>query len=255
MDVKLQQDFLSCWNKYFPGEPLPVTFEFSSVLRNAQKVPSPKGWRCFVCDLTRVRNGTVLAFDADSISCNGGKRYCGFETELFQDSRYFLSYGIEGKLEGERYKKTPELVDEWQKNLRIVPAAGRYLVFKRWDLLDEYDNPEVVIFFARGETLSGLFTLANYDRSDPLGVIMPMGSGCSSIVYYPWHEGQGDDPKAVIGMMDPSARPCVPLDTITFAVPMKKFSKMVRDMNESFLTTHTWKKVIQKIFMSQQKNK
>lgn len=253
MDAQLKQDFLARWNNYFPGEPLPITFEISSDPRNVIKAPSPAGWRCFICDLTRVRNGTALAFSTESVTCNGGKRYCGFVPDMSPEFRYFLSYGIEGRLEGERYKKTPELVDEWQEKFRMVPAAGKYLVFKRWDLLDEDDSPEVVIFFARGETLSGLFTLANYDRADPFGVIMPMGSGCSSIVYYPWHEGQTDDPKAVIGMMDPSARPCVPLDTMTFAVPMKKFSDMVRDMNESFLTTSTWEKVRGKIAMSQQK--
>jgi hypothetical protein len=40
---------------------------------------------------------------------------------------------------------------------------------------------------------------------------------------------------------------------MTFAVPMKKFSDMVRDMNESFLTTPTWEKVREKIVMSQQR--
>lgn len=30
---------------------------------------------------------------------------------------YFLSCGIPGKLEGERYKKTPELVRSWRRSL------------------------------------------------------------------------------------------------------------------------------------------
>jgi hypothetical protein len=216
---------------------------------------SSEGWRCFVCDLTKVRNGSPLAFDSDSIPCRGGRRYCGYESDLFADFRYFLSYGIEGKLEGERYKKTPEIVDEWQKDIHVMPSGGKYLIFKRWDILEEQDNPDVVIFYTRGEALSGLFTLANYDRADPFGVIMPMGAGCASIVHYPWHEGQSDDPRAVLGMMDPSARPCVPLDIMTFAVPMKKFIRMVSDMNESFLITPTWDKVKKKILHSQEKYK
>ncbi len=253
MDATFKQDFLDRWNHYFPEEPLPITFELSSDTRNIQMARSSEGWRCFVCDLTKVRNGTALAFDANSIPCRGGKRYCGYEPETFPDFRYFLSYGIEGKLEGERYKKTPELVDEWQKDIHVIPSTGKYLIFKRWDLLDEEDNPDVVIFFTRGEALSGLFTLANFDRADPFGVIMPMGAGCSSLVHYPWHEGQSADPKAVVGMMDPSARPCVPLDSMTCAVPMKKFTRMVRDMDESFLITPTWDKVKKKMHQSQQK--
>lgn len=254
MDLTFKSDFINRWETYFPGEPLPITFELSSDLRGIQKARTADTWRCFVCDLTKVRNGTSLAFNEDSISCSGGKRYCGYQSVPFSDFPYFLSYGIEGKLEGERYKKDPALVDEWQKNIHIIPASGKYLIFKRWDLLDNDDNPSVVIFFARPEVLSGLFTLANYDRADLYGVVMPMGAGCSSIVHYPWHEEQSDDPKAILGMMDPSARPCVPLDVMTFAVPMKKFVRMVTYMDESFLITPAWEKVKKKIVQSQKQS-
>ena len=46
--------------------------------------------------------------------------------------------------------------------------------------------------------------------------------------------------RAVIGMFDPSARPCVSRETLTFAVPMKRFEKMIGYMEESFLITETW---------------
>ena len=251
MDPKIQQDFISRWQKYFLNEPLPITFELSPESRDVQKAKKAEHWRCFVCDLTKIRNGTSLAFDADSVSCMGGKRYCGFNREKPANYAYFLSYGIDGTVKGERYKKTPDLVDSWQDQFQVIPATGKYLIFKRWDLLNPDDNPSVVIFFARPEVLSGLFTLANYDRADPYGVIIPMGSGCSSIVHHPWHEEQSDDPKAVLGMMDPSARPCVPLDMFTFAVPMKKFTRMVKDMDESFLSVPAWEKVQKKIIQSQ----
>lgn len=81
--------------------------------------------------------------------------------------------------------------------------------FKRWDRLDEADDPAVVIFFAPPGVLSGLFTLANFDEVDPQAVIAPFGSGCSSIVYHPYRELDSDRPRAVLGMFDVSARPCV----------------------------------------------
>jgi hypothetical protein len=34
---------------------------------------------------------------------------------------------------------------------------------------------------------------------------------------------------------------------LTIAVPMKKFTRMVADMQESFFVTDTWKKVVKKI--------
>jgi hypothetical protein len=250
MDADLITTFMKDWEEFFPGEPLPVTFEFSTDLQEVQKAAIPKGWRCLICDLKKVRSGTDLAFDPGSVTCRGGRRYCGYDLQTPENFSYFLSHGREGELEGERYKRTPAIVDEWQKEIPLTDNAGKYLIFRRWDHLSEKDNPSAVIFFARPETLSGLFSLANFSRIDPFGVITPMGAGCSSIIYYPLLEEQSDDPRAVLGMMDPSARPCVPLDMLTFTVPMKLFGTMVRDMRESFLITQTWTKVRRKIEQS-----
>jgi hypothetical protein len=41
-------------------------------------------------------------------------------------------------------------------------------------------------------------------------------------------------------MFDPSARPWVQKDTLTFAIPMRKFITMVNHMDQSFLITDTW---------------
>jgi len=146
-------------------------------------------------------------------------------------------------MEGERYVKTPEMVEEIQKNQKKINAKGDKIIFKRWDNLTENDNPDVVIFFAKPDVLSGLFTLANFDQTEPNGTFSPFGAGCGSIVHYPYFEKDSERPRAVIGMFDPSARPCVPKDTLTFAVPMVKFLKMIDYMDESFLITETWNNV------------
>ncbi|MDT8358198.1 MAG: DUF169 domain-containing protein, partial [Methanomicrobiaceae archaeon] len=136
------------------------------------------------------------------------------------------------------------------KTTAHLPTKGKKIVFKRWDTLTGDDRPDAVVFFARPEVLSGLFTLANFDRADPYGVITPFGAGCSSVVHYPWLEQQKDDPKAVLGMFDPSARPCVLPDVLTMAFPMKKFEKVIGYMEESFLITGSWEKVKKKIARS-----
>jgi hypothetical protein len=66
---------------------------------------------------------------------------------------------------------------------------------------------------------------------------------CASIVYHPYHEIASDRPRAVLGMFDVSARPCVEPDVLTFAVPRPKFTRMVAQMDESFLITKSWSKV------------
>jgi uncharacterized protein (DUF169 family) len=250
MDTGLRDKFMGLWSGFFPDTGLPITFEITDTPRDIPHAPVPEGWRCLVCDLDKVRRGASLFFDETAVSCSGGKIYAGFEKTRSPEFRYFLSYGKEGVVHGERYKKTPEMVDETVSRMTSLPSQGKGLLFRRWDNLCADDDPEVVIFFAQPEVLSGLFTLANYDRVDPDGVICPFGSGCSSIIHYPWLEQQKESPRAVLGMFDPSARKCVAPDILTFAVPMKKFARMVTDMGESFLTTETWETVKKKIRQS-----
>jgi len=246
MDMQLKYKFVNLWNKFFPEIDLPITFYFSESNGGVTKVEPAKGWGCLICDLAKVSKGESLLHNADSISCGGAKRYTGYNVEMNSTFRYFLSYGIEGQVRGERYKYRPEVVDETQKHLVKLPVQGKNLIFKRWDKLEESDKPEVVIFFAKAEVISGLFTLANFDQVDPNGVIAPFSAGCGSVIHYPYLENQKENPKCVLGMFDPSARPCVPINTLSFAIPMKKFIKMVSYMEESFLITPTWDKVKQR---------
>jgi len=160
---------------------------------------------------------------------------------------YFLSCGIPGRVKGERHRKSPELVREVLRHWPAFRAPARLVVFKRWDLLEAPDDPEVVIFFAKPDILSGLFTLANFDESEPNGVFTPSGAGCSSIVAYPYLERGSRRPRCVLGMFDITARPYVPGDVLTFSVPMEKFVRMVENMDESFLTTDTWRAVQKRI--------
>ncbi len=247
MDVILRDRFTKLWEKYFPGAELPVAIEFRDDTDSAENVLPPGGWRCLICQIAKARSGTPLVFDKDSVTCAGGLRYSGYAHELPPHFRYFLSYGQSDASESERYKQTPEIVDEWEKLIPKYPPHKNYLHVKRWDKLTENDNPEVVIFFARPEVMSGLFTLANFDQSSPNGVICPMGAGCSSVLLYPWLEQQKDDPKVVLGMFDPSARKCVPVDVLTMAFPMKKFEKVTRYMEDSFLINREWETVQKKI--------
>lgn len=89
--------------------------------------------------------------------------------------------------------------------------------------------------------------LANFDGADLERVFTPWGSGCSSIVQFPYLEKDSPNPRAVIGMLDPSARPDVPPDMLSFSVPMKRFVTMVGNMEDSFLITGAWKAIQERI--------
>src|SRR5512139_2012445 len=147
MDMQMKERFLEKWKEYFDGSNLPITFYYSQEVGDAEIVKPPSGHQCIIGVLSRVQRGTSLYFDVNSVGCAGGKRYLGFTHELMPNFEYFLSCGIPGKLEGERYKKTPELVRELMKKQKPFKAPGKYIVFKQWDNLDEKDGPSVVIFF------------------------------------------------------------------------------------------------------------
>jgi uncharacterized protein (DUF169 family) len=247
MDMEIKDRFTKLWKNYFDDAELPITFYYSRKEGSEELVKPGSLARCLIGALGEVRNGRSLAFGADSVGCPGGRRYLGFARDIMPDFEYFLSCGIPGKIEGERYKKSPELVKEVMKNWPHFEAPAPLVIFKRWDNLEEGDNPEVVIFFAQVDVLAGLFTLANFDQAEPEGAFAPMGSGCSSIVSYPYLEKDSPNPRAVIGMFDISARPYVQKDRLSFAVPMSRFVTMMDNMEESFLITDSWKKLRKRI--------
>ncbi|HOW54844.1 MAG TPA: DUF169 domain-containing protein [Syntrophorhabdaceae bacterium] len=250
MDMQLKERFMKRWGKYFPGASLPVAFFYSDDEAGSTKVKGPKSLeehRCVLADIVRATRGRSLAFDVNSIGCGGGRKYLGFTQNLRPNFEYFLSYGIPGELEGERYKKSPEMVGKIMNKMPKFDAPAKHIVFKRWDKLEEEDDPDAVIFFGTPDVISGLFTLANFDEIEQNGVFSPFGAGCSTIVTYPYLENNARRPRCVLGMFDVSARPCVPAGTLTFAAPFKKFIRMAGNMDESFLITESWKKVKRRI--------
>ena len=246
MKSVLKQQFLDLWKKYFNTAELPITFYYDRDDGGAEKAEKPAGRSCLICELRKVRSGRSLWYNEDSLKCGGAKRYLGYTDKMRPGFEYFLSCGNE-TMEGERYIRTPEMVKMFMKNQKTLTVSGKNIIFKRWDMLTENDNPDVVIFFARPDILSGLFTLANYDQTDPNMTITPFAAGCGSIIHFPYLESLEENPRAVIGMFDPSARPCVQDDILTFAVPMKRFVNMIGYMEESFLITETWTTVKKRI--------
>ena len=247
MNKHIIEKFILLWKKYFDGAELPVIFYYTNEEGHARLVEPDSVPGCVIGILSEVRKGRSLCFNVDSVGCPGGKRYLGFTEGIMPDLEYFLSYGIPGKLTGERYCKSPELVKEIMKRSPAFKAPGRFIIFKRWDKLEESDDPEVVIFFAEPDVLSGLFTLARFDETEQNAVFTPFGSGCSTIVQYPYLERDSARPRGVIGMFDPSARPFVPNNVLTFSVPMNKFVQMIENMEESFLITDSWRKIRERL--------
>jgi uncharacterized protein (DUF169 family) len=185
MDLQLKNDFLSRWTQYFPAAELPIGIFYSNELHSAEPAKKHEGQHCMIADLAQVFKGKAIAYGAENIGCGGGLRYCGYSDALRPGFEFFLSYGIPGKMEGERYKKDPETVKKLMEQTPRAKAPAQWLIAKRFDHLDEADIPQVILFYATPDVLSGLFTLANYDRTDLYGVKSPFCAGCGSIIQYP----------------------------------------------------------------------
>jgi hypothetical protein len=203
---------------------------------------------CMIGYLQNARkNGETVYFDKEHFGCPGGAYYMGFFASPRPKIEYFLSCGIPGEMEGERYIKTPELAREYFSSTQPRKAPGTYCLFKPLDKLWPMEEPEVVVFFAPPDLLSGLFTLTNYAAERPDAVRLPFSSGCGAILTHPLKEAEKKDPQAVLGLFDVSARPFVEAEVLTLSMPTKLFLKLLDNQDESFLITKSWEKVRERI--------
>ena len=203
---------------------------------------------CMIGLLQQARKkGETVFFDKSHFGCPGGAYYMGFREIPRPNIEYFLSCGIPGEMEGERYIKTPERAREYFAQMKPRPAPASYCVFKPLDQFKNNEKPEVVTLFAPPDILSGLFTLTNYALESTDAVLTPFGSGCSTMLTYPLKEAEKEQPRALLGMFDVSARPMVERDILTLSMPYSVFLRLLENVPGSFLQTESWKKVLQRI--------
>ena len=103
MDTQFNEFFVSRWWKYFAGAELPITYFYTNQVRDEDLNETVNEHRCLIGNLNRVRQGFTFIYQAKMTGCPGGKRYTGFSQKLRPNFEYFLSCGIPGKLEGERF--------------------------------------------------------------------------------------------------------------------------------------------------------
>lgn len=241
MDLKIKTSFIEKWEKYFAGSELPIACFYSDDLNGAEFPDAPKpgkhGITCIFGQLAPVRKGKARAFNGDNLGCWGSKGLLGFMPAQADEQTINFLVNVE------KYKQGPAHVQAMFENSPPLKAPQKYLVFKRWDLLMENDNPQVVFFFCAPDVLSGLHCLANYDTMTPHGVITPFCSGCEMLVAFSMKEVQSETPRAVLGLLDPSARAWVKPDLLSFSIPWRKFQTMLENMDDCFLNTYIWEDI------------
>ena len=218
------QEFIIKFREAFgDAAPLPVSLAYGATpAAEVKSVP-----KCMIGAVSKVRYGDSLTLCADNVLCGGGALYTAFRP-MPERVPVFVS-------EVEHYKKTKEMVKDYVDSLGITLTDKPYLNFVRVDKLSSWDDAEAMIFFATPDMLSGLCTWAFYDNNSPDAVTTLFASGCASIITFAVNENQNYGRRCFLGMLDPSARPLVPENELTFTIPMSRFKEMLDTMNDSAL--------------------
>lgn len=230
MDIK---EFLLNYRQAFGSKvSLPLLFGYSDKpIANTEKIGG-----CFFKGLQAARDGQPVSLSADVIGCGGGKLYTGF-SDIPERVPGFVSLK-------EKYKKTPEMVVDYVNGLGMNRAEKPYLNFIRIDKAESFEGIEGIFFYATPDMLSGLCGWAFFDINEPDAVVSRFGSGCSTVVSMTVVENARQGHRCFIGLLDPSVRPWVGKDELSFTIPFSRFTQMMETMKDCFLfDSHAWQKM------------
>jgi len=219
--------------------------DFQAIFRN---------FSCVVGKLWLARKKKSAAyFEAGRYGCFGGAFYLGLYKPALDFIPPYISTGFPGtQMHGERYLASPEVARHWIETIDPRPAPAKYCVFKPIRDFNDDERPELVTFFARGEVITGLRSLAAFVTGDFEVVATPFGSECSFMVSWPLHYLAKGQVRAVLGGGDPSGRKFMKPDEMTFTVPYSLYETFLARWRDSFLTTDTWSTVRIKIRKSRE---
>jgi len=255
----------------------PVALIWSDEKPEAAMQFQEKKWGCVMWLIANAAKGKSSACDIKTFGCFGAGVGLGFGNQYknFPGGEdgfcHFLSSGNASReggmavaeqikpfmrqeaydnfLHGERYFKTPKKVEKFIECLPMMEIPTNYVVFKPLqDVNLLIEKPQTVIFFVNPDQLSALTVLANYGRGFNENVIIPYGAGCQTIGIYPYREATSENPRAVVGLTDISARVYIRKqlgdNLMSFAVPLSLYEEMEQNVAGSFLERHSWKDLV-----------
>jgi uncharacterized protein (DUF169 family) len=235
-------------------------------------------WGCVLFLLAAAAKGRTAVASRETFGCFGGGVGLGFGEQYknFPGGEEcfcrFLSSGnagiepgqsigramaasgaaamAEDFLLGERYLKSPEGARKFVAGLPIMDIPARYVLMKPLGDVDfTQDDVRSITFLVNPDQLSALVVLANYDGQHNENVIIPFGAGCQSIGICTFRENEREHPRAVVGLIDLSARknlrPQLGKDLLSLSVTAGMFQRMEGSVEGSFLERETWKSLLE----------
>ena len=231
-------------------------------------------WGCVMFLFAAATRGKSAVFDRESFGCPGGGVGLGFGNryETFPGGVpgfcRFLSTGNEsdpaGKaigegmraagareefvdhfLHGERYKKSPDIVEKFVQDAPITDVPTQYVALKPLSQVDPAkEEPVSVTFLVNPDQLSALTIFANYDKPGLENVAIPYLAACQVLGIMSYREAASEHPRCLVGLTDISARKYLKgqnaSDKMTFTIPYKRLLEMEQCVAGSFLEGNTW---------------
>lgn len=239
----------------------------------------PGRWGCVLSLIASVAaKGRTAAFSRETFGCWGGGVGLGFgncykdfpggidgfygfladgnhKTEAGRRIAEGIAQGgakrmAEDFLIGERYVKIAEAAKRFTDALPMRDIPTQYVVVKPLHSVDlEQDEVQSVIFFVEPDALSALTVLANYRDPERENVRMAgTAAGCQAVGLLSYREAEREEPRALVGLTDLSARKytrsTLGQHAMSFTVPWQMFLRMEEDVENSFLQRETWRSLL-----------
>ena len=219
---------------------------------------SPQKRNCVIPFVLAAAKGKITSLDEDGCTCPGGAVGACFGdgfTRLNPSIHVMLSQGLGEKApaeappmlkEGERFFCDAETALKWRNNMPFSDKAYPRIVFAPMSRWSEVGTPDLVYVFANADQISALVTMQGFHNGKAVNTLAPFGAACHSIVYAA-EQIDKEEPYAIMGLFDISQRSAALKDYLSMTMPYKLWENMMKDLDKSCLTTHSWEKIEERL--------
>ena len=226
----------------------PVGFYYSKNLPENSLTVGKNGNGCIAPLILQSGKGKRVVFYESHFGWQCSAYYLGYTDSIFPGIENYLST-VELPQRGcERFIKTPAQAKAFVDEMRMLPPAKDFAVYKPLADFKDDEEPEVIIFFCNPDQLSALIFLSHF--SDPLDssrVVTMFASACASVSCIPVKFSRSGEKKAVCGFHDISARSRHKQDILSISFTPELFKEIAENLDDTFLFTDNWEKIRDRI--------
>jgi len=233
-------------------EPVGVFFSNTDAKSDLEAMPGKHN--CVIPFILAAAKGKITSMDEAGCTCPGGAVGACFGdgfTRLNSDIHIMLSQGFGDKApegappivkEGERFFCDETVAMKWRNSQTFSDKAYPRIVFAPLSRWEEVGKPDLVYILANPDQISALVALLCFHDGKITHTLAPYGAACQSILYAA-EQLDKEEPCAIMGLFDISQRSVAIKDYLSMTMPLVLWENMMKDLDKSCLTTHSWKNI------------